>query len=85
MKTSSLFAYNACAANLPQINQEFRALENTVPASDAAASVVSVAAPVRYPAQALSEAWCLALLNRDRARVVKSTLSAKYPLKAAWR
>lgn len=83
MKTPSLFAYKACGANLSQIKKQYRALENTMPASDAAASVVSVAASVRYPAQTLSDAWCLALLNRNRARVVKSAVSAEYPLAPA--
>jgi len=69
VKTPSLFAYNAFRANLPQIKQEYRALENTMAAWDAAASVVSVAAPARYPAQALSDAWWMTLLNGDRALV----------------
>lgn len=69
VKTPSLFAYNAFRANLPQIKQEYRALENTMAAYEAAASVASVADPSRYPAQDLSDAWWLTLLNGDRALV----------------
>jgi len=67
--TPSLFAYNAFRANLPQIKQEYRALENAMAAYEAAASVASVADASRYPAQDLSDAWWLTLLNGDRALV----------------
>lgn len=67
ISTTGLFSYNAFWANLPQIKQEFRDLENYIVSTEIGATLSSLSSDYSYPVNELYEAWWMLLMNADRA------------------